>query len=292
MDKSTFEDQIGFWNVAPPDGQWRVVACLRHGGSPGPKGESATVLSWDNAQARAHVASMLRLGSEAAPPDGVLSAAACSRALALCAVQASSHAFSSCWAEAAHSAPRRQSDSSTSRFIIFDEGDLVSMAAGLESLAASTGGSVRHSHDNLARAARDLAASRPAARLQPEIFCAPRLAINPQADLFWARDSHGREHRVDARALAWGLGLPLSSSLAHIFPDLGLEPHFLDMEALRGQFSSMGDQAFVMGCSVRFDPQSDGRRDAFAVCELQSIQEARMLAESIPLRPPSPRRSL
>lgn len=281
MDSLIFSEQMGFWNSPCSPGDWRIVACLRQGRNPGPRGEIASVLSWNNPQALRHVAAMLGLDPEAEELPGALSASACARSLALGAAKACSEAFGGGWAEAPHSSPRLSSDSSTSRFIVFDQHDLAAMAAGFESLAASSGGSVRHSHDGLAHAARELSASGPPALLVPALFCSARFAIDPKADLFWASDSQGARHRVDGRALACALGLPSACALAQADPDLGLPPSFLDMDAIKRRAADLGDAAFGLGCSLRFNPQSDKADDDFAVSALQALQEARLLSASL-----------
>lgn len=284
LSSHAWNERHGFWNAAGSQGEWRVVPVCRYGSSPGPDGEQASVLSWPNATAQNLARTMLGFEGPGELPN-IFDASLCSRLLSLQVAVSCAKAAGINVAEAPYwLADHREAESSfTCRMIIFQKTDMCLMAAGLQLIASSSGGQVRHSHIELEQQARKLIEP-----LEPSILFDPRTGacrrdgVEPE-DTFWLCDAQGCDHVFDARAFAHEIsGLPWN--ILSQEPSTRIGPRtFLNKVALVNMASHLGEAVFSLGCSARFDPAIDTVNSSFGLDQLNAAQQARVLhAEIVP----------
>lgn len=281
---------MGFWNAPGDQGSWRVVATWRHGGNPGPDSERATVLTWDNATAQSLARRMLGMEPEGNLP-WIFCAAHCARALAFEAALWTAELFekaSFCESIAGHRDAESADDGDTRRLLVFNEEELVHLAAGFEAVAAATGGRALHSHPELERDARALA-SRAAPFAQP---FDPRSAARfeePQpraeaSDLFGLELADGRFAHFDMRSAALALGSGVHAAFARPTRE-GWSLPFLD--AMSGKRAARGrlPEALSLGAHVEL---RDGPGSELAARLLTELRQASLLKADLNKRTPCP----
>lgn len=277
----SFLDPKDFWNTRAAPGTWRILACFRHGGGFGPAHEHVASIEWSNPRGQEMACRMLGLPGSALPE--LFNAEACFRALSF---QACADApFDIEFAEAATHPPIVAGGEATARMIAFSERGLLDFGSAFILLAASSGGSVRFSHPAIEASCRLGSVGDPI-DFDPSRAVRERLLIDDAIDLEWLAQPSSYPLRIDIRACARELGIPIQATLAApIFSHL--PPHFLDRQAVLDALNSSGLDARSMACALPCPNYSALTREElfkFGQQEFQARQDAWLLRSHVPAR--------